>query len=47
MFIVAPIAGALVDRIGERPLLVGGLLMQAAGLAWVALMARTGLAYAT
>jgi EmrB/QacA subfamily drug resistance transporter len=45
VFIVAPLAGALVDRIGERPLLVGGLLMQAGGLAWVALLARTGLPY--
>lgn len=43
MFIVSPIAGALVDKVGERPLVVGGLLMQAAGLAWVALLARTGL----
>ena len=42
---VAPIAGVLVDRIGERPLLVGGLLLQAAGFAWVALAARTGLPY--
>jgi EmrB/QacA subfamily drug resistance transporter len=46
VFIVTPIAGAMVDRVGERPLIVGGLLMQAAGLAWVALLARTGLPYA-
>jgi EmrB/QacA subfamily drug resistance transporter len=46
VFIVAPIAGALVDKVGERPLIVGGLLMQAGGLAWVALLARTGLPYA-
>ena len=45
VFIVSPIAGALVDRIGERALLVGGLLMQAAGFTWVALLARTGLPY--
>jgi EmrB/QacA subfamily drug resistance transporter len=45
VFIVAPIAGALVDRIGERPLLVGGLLLQAVGFAWVALLSRTGLPY--
>jgi len=45
VFIVAPIAGALVDRIGERPLLVGGLLLQAVGFAWVALVARAGLPY--
>ena len=46
VFIVAPIAGALVDRIGERPLMVAGLLMQAGGLAWVALIARTDVPYA-
>jgi EmrB/QacA subfamily drug resistance transporter len=45
VFFVAPIAGALVDRIGERPLLVGGLLLQAVGFAWVALLARAGLPY--
>jgi EmrB/QacA subfamily drug resistance transporter len=43
--VVAPIAGALVDRIGERSLLVGGLLLQAAGFLWVALEARAGLPY--
>jgi len=42
---VAPIAGALADRIGERPLMVGGLLLQAAGMGWMALIAEPGLAY--
>jgi EmrB/QacA subfamily drug resistance transporter len=42
---VAPIAGALADRIGERPLLVGGLTLQSAGLAWLALIAKPDLAY--
>jgi EmrB/QacA subfamily drug resistance transporter len=42
---VAPIAGALADRIGERPLMVGGLTLQAAGMAWLALIAEPGLAY--
>jgi EmrB/QacA subfamily drug resistance transporter len=42
---VAPIAGALADRIGERPLMVGGLLLQAAGMAWIALIAGPGLSY--
>ena len=46
VIIVSPIAGAMVERVGERPLLVGGLLMQAAGFGWVALLARTGLPYA-
>jgi EmrB/QacA subfamily drug resistance transporter len=45
LFVVAPIAGALADRIGERPLLVSGLALQAAGLAWIALIAEPGLAY--
>jgi EmrB/QacA subfamily drug resistance transporter len=42
---VAPIAGALADRIGERPLMVSGLLLQAAGMVWLALIAEPGLAY--
>jgi EmrB/QacA subfamily drug resistance transporter len=33
---VAPLAGPLSDRIGGRPLLVTGLLMQAVGLGWLA-----------
>ena len=39
---VAPIAGALADRIGERPFMVGGLLLQAVGMAWIALIAEPG-----
>ena len=42
---VAPIAGALADRIGERPLMVSGLLLQAAGMVWLALIAEPGLGY--
>jgi EmrB/QacA subfamily drug resistance transporter len=42
---VAPVAGAMADRIGERPLLVGGLTLQAAGLAWLALIAKPDMAY--
>jgi EmrB/QacA subfamily drug resistance transporter len=42
---VAPIAGALVDRVGERPFMVGGLTLQAVGLAWLALIAEPGMAY--
>jgi EmrB/QacA subfamily drug resistance transporter len=45
VFIVTPIAGALLGRVGERPFVVGGLLLQAVGLAWVALLARTGISY--
>jgi EmrB/QacA subfamily drug resistance transporter len=42
---VAPIAGALVDRIGERPFMVAGLSLQAVGLAWLALIVEPGMAY--
>jgi EmrB/QacA subfamily drug resistance transporter len=45
LFVVAPIAGSLVDRVGERPLLAGGLALQAAGMGWIALIAGPGLAY--
>ena len=39
---VAPIAGALADRIGERPLMTLGLTLQALGLGWLALIAAPG-----
>ncbi|SNT62604.1 drug resistance transporter, EmrB/QacA subfamily [Streptosporangium subroseum] len=35
LFLVAPVAGRLVDRIGERPLVVTGLALQAAGMFWI------------
>src|SRR5215217_5320635 len=37
--LVGPVAGALADRIGERPLMVTGLLIQSAGTIWIALIA--------
>jgi EmrB/QacA subfamily drug resistance transporter len=43
--IVAPGVGALVDRIGERPLMVSGLLIQCGGTAWIAAIARPGLPF--
>jgi EmrB/QacA subfamily drug resistance transporter len=43
--IVAPLAGALADRIGTRPLLVTGLALQAAGLAWFAAVASVAGGY--
>jgi EmrB/QacA subfamily drug resistance transporter len=46
LFVVAPAAGRLVDRIGSRALLAGGLFLQAAGLAWVALTIAAGDSYA-
>lgn len=45
LFFVAPVAGRLVDRVGERPLLAGGLLAQSAGLAWIALVADPSMSY--
>ncbi len=45
LFFVAPVAGALVDRFGERPFLVIGPLLQCAGMAWIALLAEPGMAY--
>src|SRR6266568_4859588 len=37
LFVVAPIAGRFVTRVGERPIVVTGLLGQTAGLVWIAL----------
>ena len=45
LFFVAPVAGALVDRLGERPFLVAGPLLQAVGFGWIALIAEPGMAY--
>ena len=39
--LVAPAAGVFSDRIGRRPLMAVGMLLQAAGLAWFALTATT------
>jgi EmrB/QacA subfamily drug resistance transporter len=46
LFVVAPVAGSLVNRVGERPLIVAGLALQALGMAWIALIAAPDLAYA-
>jgi EmrB/QacA subfamily drug resistance transporter len=45
LFFVAPVAGALADRIGERPLVAGGLALQGVGMAWLAVIAEPGLAF--
>jgi EmrB/QacA subfamily drug resistance transporter len=47
LFFVAPVAGALVDRFGERPFMVAGLTLQGIGMAWIALIADPGMAYAS
>jgi predicted MFS family arabinose efflux permease len=43
--IVAPIAGALTDRIGARPLIVSGLALQATALGWLAAITAPDVAY--
>jgi EmrB/QacA subfamily drug resistance transporter len=47
LFVFAPLGGRLVNRIGERSLVVGGLLLQALGMAWIAAVASSDVAYAT
>src|ERR671936_232978 len=42
---IAPIAGTLADRYGNRPFMALGLALQAAGLAWVALIASPDVSY--
>ncbi|TMJ98037.1 MAG: DHA2 family efflux MFS transporter permease subunit [Actinobacteria bacterium] len=42
---VAPIAGALSDRIGGRPLMATGLALQAGALAWLAAVTTPGVPY--
>jgi len=43
--LIAPIGGALSDRFGRRPLLFVGLLLQATGFVWLALVASTTTPY--
>jgi EmrB/QacA subfamily drug resistance transporter len=45
LFIVAPIAGKMINQVGERRLVVAGLVLQAVGMAWISLIAAPGLAY--
>jgi EmrB/QacA subfamily drug resistance transporter len=44
--VIAPLAGRLTDRLGPRPLMLTGLLLQAAGFAWIALIATATVSYA-
>lgn len=45
LFLVAPIAGRLVDRIGERPLVVIGLTLQAVGMFWISELSNGSVQY--
>jgi MFS family permease len=45
--LVTPAAGALSDRLGPRPIMALGMLLQAAGLGWFALLATGGVGYET
>ena len=45
LFVAAPLSGRLVNRIGERPLVVAGTLMQALGFLWIGLIVPRGVAY--
>jgi EmrB/QacA subfamily drug resistance transporter len=47
LFVVAPVAGRVLDRIGSRLLLSLGLLLQCAGLGWVALTVAGAGSYAS
>ncbi|WP_205856822.1 DHA2 family efflux MFS transporter permease subunit [Phytoactinopolyspora endophytica] len=43
--VIAPIAGALSDRIGGRPIVTSGFLVMAAGLGWFAVIAEPDVSY--
>jgi EmrB/QacA subfamily drug resistance transporter len=43
--LIAPFAGVLIARAGERLLITGGLAVAASGLTWIALIARPDLPY--
>jgi EmrB/QacA subfamily drug resistance transporter len=45
LFVVAPMAGRLVNRVGERPLIAIGLGLQAIGMAWLGRVADPGATY--
>jgi len=45
--LVAPVAGALADRIGNGPLMFGGLLLQGTGLGWLGAVTEPGVGFGT
>ncbi|MEO8969420.1 MAG: DHA2 family efflux MFS transporter permease subunit [Solirubrobacteraceae bacterium] len=46
VFVIAPIAGAMIARVGERRLVTLGLALHGTGMLWIALVARTRMPYA-
>lgn len=47
LFLVAPIAGKAVDKVGERPIAIVGLGLQGLGYAWIAMTVAPGTPYWT
>jgi len=45
LIVFAPVGGALVNRIGERLLVVAGLILQAVGMAWIAIIVTPTVSY--
>ncbi len=45
LFVTAPLAGQVADRLGHRPVLSFGLLAQAVGIGWLALVADHEMSY--
>jgi EmrB/QacA subfamily drug resistance transporter len=45
--VISPIAGAVFDKIGARPLIVPGLLLQAAGFTWIIYLVARSSGYAS
>jgi len=43
--LVAPVAGGLADKVGNRPFMFFGMILQAAGLGWLAAVAKAGVTY--
>jgi EmrB/QacA subfamily drug resistance transporter len=44
--LIAPIAGSLADRFGNKPFMLTGLALQAVGLGWIAAIAKPDMGYA-
>lgn len=45
LFVTAPIAGQIADRVGHRLILSTGLLLQSIGIGWLAVIADAGMSY--